>query len=497
MAPGTNSEPHLKLNSEAQEDSGESLSLRSILTLLFCLAGLIFCFTPASQTSKDSEQKTVSGEKEPLSFPPEKLLTPPKNQFSQSIAFLESRIESDDRDFMAMNKLAGLYLKRHRREGDHKDLELAGKLAIRSLKTFPARVNKGSIAIQAQVDFASHDFAGAAKKARLLTRLDPRKNTGILLLGDALLESGQVNAAAEVVEKTLAPRTGESPGAILDLEIRRAKLDHIRGRTERSKQHFKIALGAARELSSMQNGAIAWCLWQAGQRAFARGEYREAAAFHCEALELSPGYSRAIADLGRCFAAVGQRKEGIALLVKAIEVSPQFRFIAALADLQELEGLTEQAFALRVRLEAIARHKDDAGQNTTKPNPIGVRAINHHARDLAFFYANHDLKLDQAVRLAEQEVQRRGDIYSYDVLAWTLFKVGSLDKARDAMDKALQFKTQEAHFYYHNGMIAAAEGKFEVAIQSLKTALEISPEFDPRQARIAAAKLLELNSRQS
>ncbi|MDF1667586.1 MAG: tetratricopeptide repeat protein, partial [Planctomycetota bacterium] len=473
----------------------ESLSLRSILTLIFCLAGLIFCFTPGKRTnSKSSTQATESkDEKVALSYPPEKLLTPPINQFSQSLAFLEKRIDSDDRDFMAMNKLAGLYLKRHRQSGDHKDLDLARKLATRSLKTFPARVNKGAVALEAQIDFASHDFAGAAKNARLLFRLDPRKNASILLLGDALLESGQVNAAAEVVEKILTPRIGESSGAILDLQIRLAKLDHIRGRPESSERHFKVALSSARDLSSIQNGAITWCLWQAGERAFARGAYRKAAAYHCEALELSPGYPRAIADLGRCFAAVGQRKEGLGLLVKAIELSPQFRFIAALADLQELEGRTEQAFALRVRLEAIARHKDGV-----EPGLIGPRAaINHHARDLALFYANHDIKLEEALRLAEQEILLRKDIYSYDVLAWTLFKTGRLEKAQEAMRKALQYKTQEAHFYYHSGMIKAARGDIQAAIQSLKTALKISPEFDPRQAPIAAAKLRELSSRQS
>jgi hypothetical protein len=61
-----------------------------------------------------------------------------------------------------------------------------------------------------------------------------------------------------------------------------------------------------------------------------------------------------------------------------------------------------------------------------------------HNRDLALFYADHDIKLDEALALAHKEFEVRHDIYTWDALAWALYKNGKYQEASDAIDNALR-----------------------------------------------------------
>ena len=58
-----------------------------------------------------------------------------------------------------------------------------------------------------------------------------------------------------------------------------------------------------------------------------------------------------------------------------------------------------------------------------------------HNRDLALFYADHDMKLAEALDLAQKELEVRHDIYTWDALAWALYKNGKLTEAAKASEK--------------------------------------------------------------
>ena len=74
-------------------------------------------------------------------------------------------------------------------------------------------------------------------------------------------------------------------------------------------------------------------------------------------------------------------------------------------------------------------------------------------RELAYFYADHDIKLKEGLELAQRELDYRRDIYAYDVMAWNLYKNGKAEEAREAVSKALKLGTQDAKLHYHAGMI--------------------------------------------
>src|SRR6185436_15932049 len=111
-------------------------------------------------------------------------------------------------------------------------------------------------------------------------------------------------------------------------------------------------------------------------------------------------------------------------------------------------------------------------------------------RQLALFYADHlEQKRSEALRMTEQELMFRKDIYGYDAYAWCLYKNGRYQQAADSMKQALKMKTPDAMLYFHAGMISSALNRTVEARRYLQKALEINPHFHPLFEKIAREKL--------
>ena len=59
-------------------------------------------------------------------------------------------------------------------------------------------------------------------------------------------------------------------------------------------------------------------------------------------------------------------------------------------------------------------------------------------RDLVLIFADHDIRPNRALELAEGELEFRKDVYTYDALAWALYRNHRYTEAREAMQKALK-----------------------------------------------------------
>jgi len=113
-------------------------------------------------------------------------------------------------------------------------------------------------------------------------------------------------------------------------------------------------------------------------------------------------------------------------------------------------------------------------------------------RQLALFYADHDLRVDEAYKLAATEYVTRKDIHGADALAWTALKADKLIEAKTAIKDALRLGTNDAKLFYHAGMIEKAAGNKVGAADYLQKALKLNPAFDPLQVAKARATLEEL-----
>src|SRR5262249_17807213 len=153
-----------------------------------------------------------------------------------------------------------------------------------------------------------------------------------------------------------------------------------------------------------------------------------------------PDYFRAVAGLGRVRAARGDVTGAIAEYERAVQIVPDPSFVAALGDLYKIAG-----------------RETDAAQQYRLVEQIGhLSKINGviYNRQLATFFADHEINRDEAYQNARREFEVRQDIYGADALAWTALKAGKLDEAQSAIKDAMKLGTKDARILFHAGMIA-------------------------------------------
>jgi tetratricopeptide (TPR) repeat protein len=401
-----------------------------------------------------------------------------RDSSNETIRFLEARLVRDPEDFIALNKLASAYLQQVRETGDITYLDLASRAATRSISALPAEQNKGGLAVLTQVEFSSHDFVSARRDAERLIEIDPGKGYTYQLLGDALGELGEYEQAERAFQK-MRELGGVQALTKVAVAERLSRLATLRGHQEDAKRYLERA---EKELLSMPEPAgepLAWCKLQMGETEFALGHYPRAERYYRESLEIFPGYFKAIAALGRVRAAQGDLNGAIEHYEKVVKMVPDPGFVASLGDLYKLAGRDADADRQYALVEQIGHLSEITGTL--------------YNRQLACFYADHDLKAEEAYQDAVNEYRIRRDVYGADTLAWTAFKAGKVAEAQDAIGEALKLGTRDARLFYHAGMIAKAGGKASEAKAMLDRALSLSPGFDPLQASRARAGLSELS----
>ena len=122
-----------------------------------------------------------------------------------------------------------------------------------------------------------------------------------------------------------------------------------------------------------------------------------------------------------------------------------------------------------------------------------VSGIHDHVQ-MAKFFADHDRVPVAALRLAEQHKLTR-NVIEADVLAWVYLKNGDNTRAIEAIKRALAQNTPDAEIHYHAGMIAAAADDIEAATRHLQKAITMNPEFSLLQAPAARRALEEIGAR--
>src|SRR5205807_984161 len=100
--------------------------------------------------------------------------------------------------------------------------------------------------------------------------------------------------------------------------------------------------------------------------------------------------------------------EAIDLYRRALDVVPLPLYAAALGDVYKKAGRDGEARQQYDLVEYIAR--------------LSSLSQTVYNRELALFYADHDLHLDQALQLAQRELSIRRDVYTLDALAFALYK---------------------------------------------------------------------------
>lgn len=370
-------------------------------------------------------------------------------------------------------QLGQLYLERARDGGDLRNYAQAEAAARRAVDLAPSDPDARSLL--AAVRYSSHDFAGALALAEAVLAGTPSHVGALATVGDARLELGDYDQAAAVYSR-LAASNPEAPAAT----IRQARLAYVQSRSDEARRLAALADDQARA-SALGGASLTLYVAYHAQVELDTGHYADAARLFSAALDETPASFVALAGLARARAAQGERGAAIELYEKAVAVLPDPAALGALGDLYQLDHQEAKAATEYGTVEVTAA--------------LGEFNKQVYNRALAVFYADHDLRVDEALRLSEAELAVRRDVFGYDAYAWALFKNGRLSDARAASDAARGQQTQDARMLYHAGLISAALGDRDRARSELGEALAISPQFDPLQAPRARDALAALSAR--
>ncbi|MBA2633948.1 MAG: tetratricopeptide repeat protein [Chloroflexi bacterium] len=376
----------------------------------------------------------------------------------ERVAFWEARVAANATDYSSTIALIDGYLDRVRATGDLADLVRADSALARARALAPT----GDVRLllrEGQVAFTQHDFTAARDAAGEALELDPGNEAAVALLGDASLELGDEAGATNAYER-LAPLAATAP-----VLSRRARYDLLTGDTVAAEAGMRAAVEAA-EIEGFADQAASYRLQLAE---LLRGENRvdEAAAVYEAILDATPDHVRAMGGLARIREAQGRRADAIELLERATTRLPMPDLVADLGDLHALDGRSEAASESYALVERIAEVARASG---------GV-----YDRQLVLFLADHAMRVDEAVEIAEAELRSRKDVYGHDALAWALYRAGRLDEADAAAREAMRLGTPDGRILYHAGLIAMALGRTDDALDLLTGAAAHEAALPPIQ----------------
>jgi tetratricopeptide (TPR) repeat protein len=387
----------------------------------------------------------------------------------QAIRLSQHLLRRNPRDARAYYRLGDAYIQKAREGGDVTYITLAEQALRKALDLAPHL--SGAARHLAYVFYYRHAFEAAAAQAARAIELDTSDSHAYGILGDAYLEVGKYEQAQQAYQQMIQLQ-GD-----LYAYSRLAGLKSLRGDTDGARGDLERAVHEG-QVNRRPPESIAWVQWQLGSEHFALGHLQEAETQYLAALTSYPNYYRALTGLAQVRVAQQRYPEAITLYQQAIGIIPLPDYAGALGDVYRQIGRPEEAQKQYDLVEYIGR----------------LNALNNilYNRELAYFYADHDMKLQEALVLARKELEVRRDIYAYDLLAWALYKNDRPQEALVAMTEALKLGTRDARLLFHAGMMHQRLGNTAPAQDYLRRALATNPYFHIVHAELADQTLKHL-----
>lgn len=381
----------------------------------------------------------------------------------RQIQLAEARIRNLPSFPEGYNLLAAAYMQKARETGDFGFNARAESALNRSLEIAPG--DRAALTLRATLLLTYHRFKEALEEAKRAEGSGLGNADFYGVMTDALVELGDYQEAIKAAQKMMDLRPDSASYS------RVSYLRALHGDLEGAIEAMRVAVKAANR-SNPENAG--WYRVHLGLELMNAGKRDEGERQFDIALEIFPNYHVALAAKARARAAAGDFDGAIEFYRRAQERVPLPDTVIALGDLYTKLGRTDEA-KRRYELVQFIEHSG-AGGNT-------------YSRQLALFWADHDMKLDEALEIMRRERSVRADIYTSDALAWCLYKKGQTVEAKREIESALRLGTRDAAILYHAGMIYRAVGDYRSGVKYLKQALAINPFFQVLQAEVARQTL--------
>ncbi|MBF8290717.1 MAG: hypothetical protein HW391_1685, partial [Chloroflexi bacterium] len=315
----------------------------------------------------------------------------------------------------------------------------------------------------------------------------PRDPSALAILGDAVLELGQVDEAAAIYERLGAIAGGPA------LDIRNARLAFVTGDRAGALDLARKALiaasgGGADGAETADPAVLGFYHFALGEYARLSGDATLAQEQFGAALALRSADLGALLGQARVHAFSGDLGSAIRSLEAAVAIAPTPEAEALLGDL-----FTQRAAA--PDRSSIERAADRAAAATAYGTVALTRTLSALAgavydRQLILFDLEHGAGSTATLDAARAALEARPDAAGHDLVAWALHRLGRDVEAWSESQAARATGAADARILFHAGAIAAALGDHVGARALLAQALALGPGLDP-QERTEAMAILE------
>ena len=309
-----------------------------------------------------------------------------------------------------------------------------------------------------------HEFAAALDLAKALNKRVPDDVMVYGLLTDANLELGNYSGAEASTQWMLNLRPGNRPAL-----IRTARLRELFGDSEGAYEAIDLAYQSTPSTETEERAAI---LTEMGHLRFVSGNSDVAEKLLLQALTASPSYPDALGRMAQVRMAQKRYSDAVVLFQQRYQVAPRAGNLYELAEALQLARRNSEAKKAFAEFETQALLESGKKDNSN--------------RALIFYYADHAHRPAQALKLAEQEIGWRHDIYTLDAYAWALHVNGEDAQARKQIEIALAVGVRDSKLFLHAGIIARKSGDRAAADRYLKQSAELNSK-DSEQARNLSA----------
>ena len=380
--------------------------------------------------------------------------SPKQLSTDQRITGLATRLKATPGDPLIRIELAGAYLQKMRETTDGAYLERARRLVDETLRQHPRDYDARRRGLE--IEMMMHRFQQVVASGTKLLAERPNDAVVLGLVGDAHMERGDYDRASDAYQKMSDLRPS------LASYNRIAFYRFVTGDPVGAIEVMRLAIRAG----SREPENLAWCLTDLGMMLLKTGAINEAERAFREALSRFPGYHPALSGIGRVEAARGRDEAAIQSVLAAQSRVPLPEYAGLLTKLYRRTGQTAAASRQLALLDVADQLGKAAGETAN--------------RHLALAYADLEHCLPRALELARAELAFREDVYTYDALAWSLYRNGQTAAAGEAMRKALAQKTPEPAFHAHAAAIYEALGRADDAAASRKQAAALTTTYDIR-----------------
>ena len=289
----------------------------------------------------------------------------------------------------AYNELAIAFLRRTRETADSRYLKDADAAPLaQGLKLDPEgfQLQRTQIALM----LSSHEFAHAKERATVLNHRTPDDVMTYGYLAESEIALGDYPEAETNAQWMMNMRPNNTPALLVG-----AKLRTLYGDPQGAIDFLNRAYS---QTSPIEVGDLAWIASQIATIQIESGE-NDAAAQTLKGVEqIFPGYPHTMENLARVRMAQNRASDAVQLLMQATSIDNDPHALYELARAQEAAGQPKDARATYAEFENLA----------SEPG----RATDESRLDLILMYAGNPAAASNALKLAQQEIAARQDVWT-------------------------------------------------------------------------------------